>query len=935
MIKKIFLSILVLFLITEIVGLLTHSIFLPVDILKTLPVFGQHGWAKPHNSLIADPVFQFEPWRIFAKDQIMQGNIPLWNNLNGLGVPFLANPQTSLFFPLQILYYLLPTGWSLLLAVLIKSLLYIYFLYIYLRQNKISKVSSFLVSITSWGGFFAVWLSWPHTNVFLFFPLVLYIIDKYSLKKEKKYKVLLPIVFFLAYLGGHPETFFLISFISVVYGFIRFQKTVVWVVLSIVFSLLLSAFLLVPFIEYLFNSYALMHRFTQDVLQLPLSSLVFNVVPFLLGAPHLSFYKPLLPTLNFQELSGGYTGVIAMIIAVITIIRFWKNEFVKTWLIIGVISFLFVYRLPFISYILENSFLKANANHRMSAFIGISSLMIVSYGFDRILAIKKNILTTHKVKVITLFLSALVCFYIFSFFVPLNIGGKYHDFYIFLARFILLLLFSTIFFFLILFLRRRLTKVFFVLGLTISLLSQTVFLFITYNTFSTKDYYYPENETMRYLVLHPGNTLQVGNPNFPPNMNLAYGISNAQNDDALEIVSYRTAFDKAFPEKNIWGNVDSINKKSLIDFNIANVISDYDIRNEKVSISQGTKNIYSLFEHKFAIEFTGNGRELRQVRIITATYNRVNNCYVEASLSESSNKHEVAKTIVPCGRAYDRMFLTLDIKPVILEKGVKYSLVFSEYNDSQKSSLGIVGEGEMPYLDLLFKSDALNNIRNYKKIDNLYLFTFKDRTLVKGENADIKILKNLPESLNFIVDSKSKTEIKIYKTMYPGWEANINNRKAEISPFGPFMKINVPKGKSYVAVSYHPKSLLIGFFITLISFIALAIYMFRIIYFDKNNVIYEKIFPVIMNYRKNLENVSLARVIVIAGIALFIGTFSYILLLKIIPFHFVYSDNMVINWFSEFKYPKQQDYFFYFFAFIVISIIGLFVWLFLLNKYKK
>lgn len=42
---------------------------------------------------------QFIPWRSLALTQINQGILPVWNNLNGMGTPFLANYQLAFFYP--------------------------------------------------------------------------------------------------------------------------------------------------------------------------------------------------------------------------------------------------------------------------------------------------------------------------------------------------------------------------------------------------------------------------------------------------------------------------------------------------------------------------------------------------------------------------------------------------------------------------------------------------------------------------------------------------------------------------------------------------------------------------------------------------------------------------------------------------------------------
>src|SRR5258707_10339005 len=54
------------------------------------------------------PSLQFYPWREFAISEFAQGRIPLWNPYNGMGAPLLANYQSALLYPPNLLYWLLP-----------------------------------------------------------------------------------------------------------------------------------------------------------------------------------------------------------------------------------------------------------------------------------------------------------------------------------------------------------------------------------------------------------------------------------------------------------------------------------------------------------------------------------------------------------------------------------------------------------------------------------------------------------------------------------------------------------------------------------------------------------------------------------------------------------------------------------------------------------
>ena len=53
------------------------------------------------------PLLQFIPWWSYAWENILTGNLPLWNSQLGMGTPLLANYQSALFYPPHWIYFLL------------------------------------------------------------------------------------------------------------------------------------------------------------------------------------------------------------------------------------------------------------------------------------------------------------------------------------------------------------------------------------------------------------------------------------------------------------------------------------------------------------------------------------------------------------------------------------------------------------------------------------------------------------------------------------------------------------------------------------------------------------------------------------------------------------------------------------------------------------
>src|SRR4030043_1387456 len=118
--------------------------------------------------------------------------LPIWNPFNAGGTPFIANMQSSLFFPLSYLFYFMDIRYALILVPFAKLFLIGLFTYLYLQELGMSKKSSILGALAyNFAGFNITWLLWPHTNSIILLPLTLLLIEKIiSVSKINKYNIL-------------------------------------------------------------------------------------------------------------------------------------------------------------------------------------------------------------------------------------------------------------------------------------------------------------------------------------------------------------------------------------------------------------------------------------------------------------------------------------------------------------------------------------------------------------------------------------------------------------------------------------------------------------------------------------------------------------------------------------------------------------------------
>jgi hypothetical protein len=198
------------------------------------------------NNILSDVVSIMYPWRKLAIDLMKQGLAPLWNPYILSGNVLLANFQSAPFYPLNIIYWIIPDfakAWS--LQIILQPLLAGLLMYLFLSNNKFSKFSSLFGSLVwAFSGFFIVWLEYNTiVQASLYFPLILYSIQKSF--DNKRFYLLLVLTVSFSFYAGYPqvtlyELFFAGIFILVVLPALRlrnFFTFILYVILGVGLSM--------------------------------------------------------------------------------------------------------------------------------------------------------------------------------------------------------------------------------------------------------------------------------------------------------------------------------------------------------------------------------------------------------------------------------------------------------------------------------------------------------------------------------------------------------------------------------------------------------------------------------------------------------------------------------------------------------------------------
>ncbi|MCC6444804.1 MAG: YfhO family protein [Armatimonadetes bacterium] len=164
----------------------------------------------PWNPLLWDGIAQFYPWRNFAARTLGEGVIPLWNPYQFCGTPFVANSQSAVFYPLNLIFLLWPTA----LAFAVSARLHLWlaglFMFCLLRHWNRSAPAAFLGGLAyMFCGFSVAWLELPtFLNVASWLPLLILLADRCFTRQKWSTAAAAGAVLGLILLAGHLQIAF-------------------------------------------------------------------------------------------------------------------------------------------------------------------------------------------------------------------------------------------------------------------------------------------------------------------------------------------------------------------------------------------------------------------------------------------------------------------------------------------------------------------------------------------------------------------------------------------------------------------------------------------------------------------------------------------------------------------------------------------------------
>jgi hypothetical protein len=267
----------------------------------------------------------FYPLRHLMAEQVLSGHLPLWNPYLFCGFPLMATLQIGFFYPLTIIYYLLPFSLAFNYYIILHYFLAACFMYALLRHFKLETIPAFFGGlILAFSGYL---LSVSNMNTSLssviWLPLALLFLDKlinsaFSIRHSAF--IWLTLALALMFLGGEPTIIYTTGWFLFFYTLVFADKKLKGLA-ALGFSFLLAGGLvavqLLPFIE-LSRLSDRIARTGFDLISyrsFPPRELLTFIFPYFFGNPAQlgSYNETLLGTANQDWLISPYLGILPLV----------------------------------------------------------------------------------------------------------------------------------------------------------------------------------------------------------------------------------------------------------------------------------------------------------------------------------------------------------------------------------------------------------------------------------------------------------------------------------------------------------------------------------------------------------------------------------------------------------------------------------------------
>lgn len=377
-------------------------------------------WGPIKNNAMPDIHGQIYPWKKFTIDMWKSGQIPLWNPYSFSSNPHLANFQTAVLSPFNLLFFIIPfiDAWS--IIVLLQPLLAGLFTYLMMRQFQISKVGSLISSVAfMFCGFVVVWMAYGTLSMAIaFLPLATFSIERSFRSNSLLSLVLVSMSLPLSFFSGHFQTS--LYFVIFIFSFFLFKtittklyRKAAIVGLFLLFGILLSLPQVLPSVEFYRNSVRSEIFLTKGE-GIPFNYLVNIFAPDFFGNPVTRN-----DWFGYYAEWASFIGVIPFVLAFFSLFS-KKHLFARFFFVAGLIALTLAIDSPLQSLIgaLKIPVLSTSTPSRIIVLFSFSFAIAAGFGVDTV----KEFIAAKRVKKI-LFVFAVFSVVLFALWMLLIAGN--------------------------------------------------------------------------------------------------------------------------------------------------------------------------------------------------------------------------------------------------------------------------------------------------------------------------------------------------------------------------------------------------------------------------------------------------------------------------------------------------------------------------------
>ncbi|GGM26485.1 YfhO family protein [Dactylosporangium sucinum] len=304
-----------------------RTVLAPTDEMVSGSPYAAAGTPRePVDNAWLDDIYTAQlPNAMLFKHALDRGDIAGWNPYEAGGTPLAAVPNTALFSPLSLPYYLLPTWLAPAYEELLEIACAVGGGFLLLRRWQLSRAAALcggLMFATS--AFMLVWLDFPQTQVAAFIPATFWTVERFLQLRRARDAALIAVPVAAMLLGGFPAVTGYTLLTAGAYALARVAaehseglRTAVVRLAGAAGGVLagvgLAAFQLLPFVGF-YRSWYIEGRAQTPGQHLDPAALVTAVAPFALGTADPDRQQFLLDQ-NIVE-SLCYTGAATLVLAV-------------------------------------------------------------------------------------------------------------------------------------------------------------------------------------------------------------------------------------------------------------------------------------------------------------------------------------------------------------------------------------------------------------------------------------------------------------------------------------------------------------------------------------------------------------------------------------------------------------------------------------------